>query len=647
VIDERQFERVALTGVICAAVALALFWVFLVPIFQSPDEGTHYDYATALATAHHPLRASEGVSQGLADPDVMYLTVATETSRIAFHGEALVPPGYGTNAYYQMLDRSAPAVDRRYYDRTPHDRPWILAAYPIGYYALDAVWIDAARLFTKSVVAQFFAARTLGVAMLALSLVFIYATLRLVRFGPLFALVGTAAAGFLPLTTFVASYIQPDNYSLLAVSATLYFALRTKLDPTNDRLIFIVGILLGLTRLAKLQFALSIALPVVLMIVVARLLRPAVERRMKFVWFALLGPICITTLFHYWIVFEPTSHYLAGYHTTVNHDRLATALASGKIPAYVWSEFTQALKDFYFGGTTSLSFWGVFGWLDTPITIFNRTVEAGIRTLTNYLTGAGLIVIIALTASRLQRIARVARRRGRLSAFRLILANPLLNTYITFSLLILAIYIVLDDSFGAQGRNWLPLIVCTIYVIFHEFAQIVRGQRARTMARVVCATVMVGYSAVGSYYGAQSVLERYYAPRVANVLVPRQIIESHRNTRGSIDIMIDEADRPVSTIASDEKLVIRGWADDADARSAAGAVYVSVDGKRDFHADYGGRRDDVAAIFGDDERATSVLGSVPAGTLTPGDHLIGLHVVDRDFTTYYEIAGTRIIHVTK
>src|SRR5437879_4920364 len=50
--DKRQrlWPRLGLAVVVAAAAGLALVWVFLVPIYQAPDEPQHLDYALAINT---------------------------------------------------------------------------------------------------------------------------------------------------------------------------------------------------------------------------------------------------------------------------------------------------------------------------------------------------------------------------------------------------------------------------------------------------------------------------------------------------------------------------------------------------------------------------------------------------------------------
>src|SRR5262245_23341331 len=133
------WPRLALCAVVLAAAGQTLLWVFLVPIYQAPDEPDHLDYALAI-NAHRGLfliqQTTFGQLPGAVHPYTPYLAKHTRTGQVAFNPAARMPPEYGTRAFYDRLDRQAPAPDS-----VSIDRPSQLAAlYPFGYYALLAGW---------------------------------------------------------------------------------------------------------------------------------------------------------------------------------------------------------------------------------------------------------------------------------------------------------------------------------------------------------------------------------------------------------------------------------------------------------------------------------------------------------------------------
>ncbi|PZS07336.1 MAG: hypothetical protein DLM70_03680 [Chloroflexi bacterium] len=218
--------RLYLSAIVMFAVILCVRWVFLVPIDEAPDEPSHLDYAFAIYSAGHLLNARDNpITYGYASAYSTYLARQTMLHRIAFHPDAKVSGAYGSGGYYRALDRSAPRQTVR---RGIVRAPQYLEVNPVGFYALLAGWIWLISHVTDSLVALFFAARLFSVLLLACSLILTYAIARELRFPSSRALLLTACVGFFPLTTFVSSYVQPDNLSLTAWSLCMYLALRIR-----------------------------------------------------------------------------------------------------------------------------------------------------------------------------------------------------------------------------------------------------------------------------------------------------------------------------------------------------------------------------------------------------------------------------------
>src|SRR5262249_22459206 len=91
-------------------------------------------------------------------------------------------------------------------------------------------------------------------------------------------------------------------------------------------------------------------------------------------------------------------------------------------------ELRKALLDYY-AGVTHDSFWGQFGWMDTPLVIRSVHTMALIRIVIQVLTW----LIIGLTLIRVEQVSSrlwaVARRRGVKVAGRLVVGDLLLNSY--------------------------------------------------------------------------------------------------------------------------------------------------------------------------------------------------------------------------
>src|ERR1700682_5032144 len=174
-------SRVMVAAVVVASAAVALAWVFFVPIFEAPDETVHFEYSTALYSAGGLVAPRDAarltIPAGRTVPDPTYLEDRSAVAVIAEKPDVKAPAGYGTGAYYDYVDRNLQRVETA----VQLFNPPLLRYYPFGYYLLDAAVMGVASLFTASPVALFFAARSLSVALLMLSLVFTYLVLRRLR----------------------------------------------------------------------------------------------------------------------------------------------------------------------------------------------------------------------------------------------------------------------------------------------------------------------------------------------------------------------------------------------------------------------------------------------------------------------------------
>jgi len=80
--DARR-ANIAAAIVILLAGGLSTVWVFLVPIFQAPDEPAHFDYAASIYTAHRLITLNDGSPDWIVNPYTKYLMRAADFDRIA------------------------------------------------------------------------------------------------------------------------------------------------------------------------------------------------------------------------------------------------------------------------------------------------------------------------------------------------------------------------------------------------------------------------------------------------------------------------------------------------------------------------------------------------------------------------------------
>jgi hypothetical protein len=484
----------ALALIVAASCGVSLVWVFSVPIYQSPDEPAHLDYALAiyshglLFTARH---TSFEQLTPYAHPWSRYLQERTRAFEIAHSPGGKIAPGYGTADYFARLDRDAPREVSIHVGGPNH----LAAVYPFGYYTLLAGWIALVRQFSESLTVTFFAARIFSVILLAFTLPLTYGTLRLMAFPRWFALILTAGIGLFPLTSFVSSYVQPDNLSWMFTTLCYFLALRWRRDRST---LVPLGLCLGALVVTKIQFFLCAAIPIGAVIAADLLRDRAVARQ----WLSAVAIMALPSL-------ALCSTYLWSVWGTQNY--FGPPAKDENTLAHHWQFFRQALWHFFVGPCHD-SFWGVFGWMDTAILIRNPTTTIRVMLALRVFAVVTLVLLGIVSCWTTLRLTRLAWRNHLGRAARLVLGNPVANSLFLFTALMFALFIRTENRFFAQGRNWLPLIL-PIFLVGIVYAP--RALAWKSAMRLYTAAALAGlllYDAVGGYYALKSIQWRYYLP---------------------------------------------------------------------------------------------------------------------------------------
>jgi hypothetical protein len=506
----RYWSLAALAGIVAGAGLLSLHWVYLVPIFQSPDETLHWDYAICLKQHGRLFRAS-APSQLRADarlqnyygshfryfgyflhPYTRYLADRCEHASITFNSAAKVPPGYGTPDFFRALDRDKPPCEHLNFEVAPA----LAQLYPFGYYALLAGWLELWQQFTDDIGGLFFGARILSVVLLMINLALGYAALRELRLPAWLGLALTASVGFFPLTSFMSSYIQADNLAATLVTACCYCTFRCRRRPASLSSHSLLGIALGALLVTKHHFFVCMLVPCIGTLVAERIHRRQTEMTWM-CWATLLaGPTVLLAALDLWSSWE------AGVNPI--------ATASEQHP--IWDPFVQAVKavwDFYFR-QSHRSFWGEFGWLDARLRIGNRFTHAVIAGAIHVASA----LILGLTIARLSQVSRrliILLRSGRqTTAIRMMLWNPAINSYFFFTAVMIALYAVTRNGFGAQGRNWFPFLMPTFLTAIVYAPRAIRSRRAQAALLFLTLGGLLTYDAIGGWYAIETIRERYY-----------------------------------------------------------------------------------------------------------------------------------------
>ncbi len=508
-------------AIIVLAGALSAVWAFVVPIFQAPDEPAHFDYAISIYNARGLIRLADGRLDWIVSPYTKYLLRATDFQRIAWHSSMRAPRGYGSRPYYARIDARAPSLEK---PASPNGRiNYIVPDYPFGFYALEALWMHAVALVTGSLVTVFFAARLLCVFLTMTGLYFNYRTALNLGLPRWTSVALIAAIGFFPLTSFVSSYVQPDNLTYALISVAFFFASSLPTDQPRPERILALGLTLGLLAVTKYQFFVTAAIPI-LLLVAARLAHARATGAVRAAAVAaLLLPAIILLSVQHWIV----GHADAGgrsspFAAASLFEPFRSAIAQGTPTTlyYLASNAVGALTDFFVSGVCAATYWQVVGWFDTPIVIFNDPVEAAIRDTVSVATLA-VVVVLVLTLSRnaLRLLSAAARGHSR-RVLAIAVADPVLNSYILFSAVLISLYVVTSNGFVAEGRQWYPYVF-PAFLSLVWYAPRALTKRHCTLSAALTGTLLC-YCVVAAGFALADVIGRYYAPQTARYVANPQ-----------------------------------------------------------------------------------------------------------------------------
>ncbi len=630
------------------AAALGLLWVGVVPMFESPDEPAHFDYAYALASAGTLLRAQDG--RPAFDPRVAAAMADSDFKRIAFNVDETVPPGYGTPAFAARVERDAA---RAYAARAPGaTRPQLAATYPVLPYLLYALAIAPVR---SDVVASLYAARCASVLLTALGLLVWSRILPRLGLRPATALFVLAVGALFPLTSFVASYVQPDGVAFPLAGLVLWCALRIRDGATDKPSVVGYGLALAALVGTKPQFALAVGVATIVPVVLAHARRGIAPARRWALAAAVALPLLAVTALDQWTMAGSTDQtYYQGSHTLTSALSEHAAGGGGAAAAYVVGETGRAWADLFGGGTSFRSFWGIFGWLDTPLVIGGAGLSAllaRIELIGTALAALGLLVSLAGVA---RRLVAVARERSPRTALVLLGHDPVLNAYLVFALLLLALYIASNDLFGAQGRNWYALELVAFLVAI-RYAVRPLPRRLRRVASGAAMAFLAFYATVGAAYAITNVEDRYYHPAAAVVHPdPARLAPAEGAARLQLDFAAVPGNGhlapPLGTIraAAGDRVELYGWAYDPAAVAPCGSVYNLLDERFAGWVKYGVERSDVSDALHDPRlRATGFHDLPDLRGAAPGSHRLALVCVSAGSTKRYPPVAVATIEVTR
>ena len=625
-----QLSAVLLGVIVVVSVAVALAWVFYVPMFEAPDETVHFEYSAALYSGGG-LVAPRDVPHmtlplGRVIPYPTYLEEQAGVAVITEKPDVKAPAGYGTIGYYSSVDSGVHPAETA---QQLLDPP-LLRYYPFGYYLLDAAVMGITSLFTGSPTSLFFAARALSAGLLAVSLVLTFLVLRRLGCRRTLALMLTGVVGLFPMSTMLSASVQSDSLSFTLATLALLAALELRRRSHDLRWMAVLGLALGLLLVTKVHFFAIVGAAALAMLVTQRIdMRDS--RRWPTEALLLVAPSIALEAVQVWTQWGSPPLITPGQLGNVSDFRSALAGGLGASVQYVAGLVGFTFLDHTFGREFG-SFWGAFGWVDTPLVLGSSSV-----TVIVWLLIAGMSIgLLACTLIRLgqvgYRLLRVARRGRASRALRIAFSNPVAISYFLLGVFLLSV----EGYPGIQGRYYFPLLPGVFWVALKYAPRALPGKFGPALFRMQ-ATGLVLYTVAGAIFAIPTLTARYYAHGRDLVPVARDVLAGDvRPGRYEVtQLRLPEATLGVGRLQPDRVAVI-GWAIDEPAASPAKTVFVDVDGQPFQQAVYG---DDsplaVSALRSTRYERCGFDAILDTTRLTTGPHVLAVRVVSADGRRLY------------
>ena len=625
-----RVSAVLLGVIVVAATTLALAWVFYIPILEAPDETVHFEYSAALYGAGGLIGPRDGnrftVPAGRPFPNPTYFEDQSAVAVIAEKPAQKAPAAYGSIAYYAAVDKGAPAPTTA----TQFVDPPLVRYYPFGYYLLDAALMGVTALVTSSPVALFFAARAVSAALLAISLVLTYMLLRRLRCGRALALTLTGVIGLFPMSSMMSSSVQSDSLSFTLATLALLAALELRSRPHDLRWITVLGVALGLLLVTKVHFFAVVTTAILAMLLTQRLdARDA--RRWPLETALVVLPSAVMESIQVWTQWGAPALISAGQLGELPNYRTALTGGPGAVASYIAHITSFTFLDHTFGREFG-SFWGVFGWVDTPLVLGSPVVTVVVWLLISGLS-IGLLACTLVRVVQINlRLLRVARRGRVRRALRIAFSNPVVMSYFLLG----AFLFTVEGYPGIQGRYYFPLLPAVFWVALKYAPRALPGKFGPALFRMQVAGLIV-YTVAGAVFAFPTLAARYYANGRDLVPVARESLASDPQTgRYEItQVRLPEATLGVGRLAPDRFGVV-GWAIDQAAASPAKTVFIDIDGQPFQEAVFGDDSPDAVSALGSARYAGCGFDAILDTTrLTRGPHQLTVRVVSADGLRLY------------
>jgi len=478
-----------------------LTWIYSIPIFQAPDENSHFEYVRFLAE-FRTLPFFE--SMGWQSKETAFVSSKVGLSRIAFHPEEKIDFEDGQQFTEEILE----------FDYAPREGAWSLFlniySHPPLYYGTLAIpysFLMNADFFTR-----FYILRLFSSLFSILTIVICFGMARKLLRHEWLAVACVFLLIFHPMFSFISASLNNDNLLVLMFALVFLLGLE-EIDRTKSRKgrgvinkhNILWGLVLGGGMLTKFNFVSAILIFVAVKIYTIFLSTDKLRIAKRVFLELLFVGILVSLLAGWW-------YGLNIYHfgEPVRGSLTSTKSLIPVAPEYdkeiikrkgILGNLKEAFSYRY--RVVRVSFWARFGWLDTPgnlktIRLANESLKLGI-----ILWGLKVFYSLALKSKiGLKGFGSSLLIEGRRQGL-LIIYLVVFDLFNVFWFLYVR-YTTGRPDFPSQGRYYFPAILGLSLIVIESITFL----RSRLIRFLVTLPLLIGYTCF--YF--QSFLA-YYLPR--------------------------------------------------------------------------------------------------------------------------------------
>lgn len=453
----------------------SLVWLFLTPIFQVPDEPSHFSivqYISHEGKRPHPRR------QRPSSQEVFKVSEA-----VNFNWQIKHPVWQGYQSDWRQLLADISQTDRSSFARnnflTSLKRP------PLYYYLATPFYL----LFSyQSFLFRFFSVRFFSLLLGLLTVYYSFKVSKLIFKSESLSLAVASLVGFQPMFSFIGISVHYDPLAILITTAFTYYFL--KFLKTNQKIFIKISLILSVLGLLT-RPDLIVLILILGLFSFKNKLKPVSLSILIFLGLSLLFPLFSRLFSNTNLAF-----FLDKFIYLINLNEYSSK-AQGLVKLLSSQQiFTQLTGYFFHTFKANMAqvfpwYWGVFGWLEKTMPAFAYQILK-------------LVILLSLIG-----YARLFILKTKLSKF----TQKSLLFLVSFSFIHLLIIILNDfitftssgEIFGFQGRYLLPVITSHTLVLVFGLVKLVPKSKHSLLAGLIIAFSfilnLIGLYSVCQYFG--------------------------------------------------------------------------------------------------------------------------------------------------